>query len=225
MFFEKFVNSKFYKIVDYIVKVVMLNTISVLFVILGLVFFTLGPVILAGVYSIKLMLSKYEGSIFRVFITAFKRFYVKATQISAFYLVLIIIVTFNIFFFINQMEKAFDWFSFISFMIMLLVIIFAIPAYIHSLLIYSCYEDSTFQELIFDGFKLSFAYVFRGLLFMVILFNLIYVSLLIPIVAVIIGFFLIQLSIEFLLFKPYDKIDSFDNNSNKKAEELLISSR
>lgn len=220
MFFKKFVNSKFYYILDQIVRVIWLNLITLFFIVAGLVLFSFGPAILSGVYVVKLMINKYEGPILPVYFKAFKRFYKKGILISLIYLVFLFLLSFNIYYYIFKMEDVFLWFDFISFIITILVLIISFPALFHSLLIYSCYEDNSLKSILIDGFKLSVAFILRGIIFIIMTFMILYLSLLMPIILIIISVFILLLAIELVLFRGYDKVEIFKNQGIKKAEEL-----
>jgi len=220
MFFERFTNSKFYHVLDQIVRVVWLNLLSLIFIGIGLFFFSFAPALLAGVYVIKLLLHKYEGSIFKVFFQTFKKFYKKATMIFMIYSVLIGLFMFNLFFFLEKLSVEVVWYDLILFLLTLLLLILSVPALIHSLLLYSCYEGNSIRSLIIDGFKLSAAFIIRGLLFMVSLFLVIYLTLIIPLALLIISWILLWTAIELLLFKAYDKYSVFELKSVKIAEQL-----
>lgn len=220
MFFEKFVNSKFYYILDQIVRVLWLNVLTLFFSLIGLVLFGFGPAILAGVYVVKLMINKYEGPITRVFFKAFKRFYKKATIIFVLFAIFIGLFSFNLYYYITKMNQSFLWFDFILFLVNFLLLILAFPAMVHSLLIYSCYESNSIRSLIIDGFKLSIAFIVRGLIFVVISFVILFINLLVPVTLFLVGLFLYLLAIELVLFRAYDKISFFGNISNERADEL-----
>lgn len=215
MFFEKFVNSKFYHIIDLIVRIIWVNIITLLTIILGV-----GPAILSGVYVMKLILNKYEGPILKVYLKTFKRFYKKSIPIFLIYAVFMTLFVYNIYFFIFKMNEDFMWFDLFSFLITFLLLIISIPGFIHSLLIYSCYENNSIKSLIIDGLKLSMAFILNGLLFIVALIGIIALVLILPFSIVFVGVVLFLLAIELILFRPYDKIDFFGKISTKIADEL-----
>lgn len=225
MFFEKFVNSKFYNIVDLIIRVIWVNILTLLFSLIGLFFFSFGPAILSGVYVVKLIYQKYDGPIFPLYYKTFKRFYNKATIIFLIYTIFVLVLSFNIVYFLNQMDSAFSWFDFICFMLMIIGFLITVPALFHSLLVFSCYENSRIKDLLVDGYKLSFAFILRGVVFMGLIFGIIYLSLLIPIFSMIIGFFSFLTIIEFVLFRAYNKKNLFDKLVDDKAEELINMAR
>ncbi len=220
MFFEKFINSKFYYVSNLILRVIWLNVIMLVTTVIGLFFFTFGPTLLAGVYTTKLIFQKYEGSVFQAFFKAFKKYYKKATLIFILYSLFIGLLGFNIYYFLIKMNDIFYWFDFFSFMISLILFIFSFSAMIHSLLIYSCYEDNKLKDYILDGYKLSFAFIVRNLLLMAFLLGLVYLSLLVPFITAIISLFLLVAAIELIVFKGYDKISAFKNLSDEKAQEF-----
>lgn len=221
MFFEKFVNSKFYHYLDYMVRIILTNIITLITITLGLFIFSFGPAILSGVYVVKAITNKYEGPILPIYIKAFKRFYKKGVLISIIYFVFIFLFAFNIYYFLTKMEIEFLWFDFLSFIIMILLLLLSIPGLFHSLLIYTCYEKNSIKCLLVDGLKLSIAFVLRGIVFIVLSFMIVFISLIVPVVLFLISVFLFLLTIEFVLFKAYDKISFFDNMSNKRLEEII----
>lgn len=221
MFFERFTNSKFYHVLDQMVRVVWLNLLSMISIIIGIFFFGFAPALLAGVYVIKLMFRKYEGSIFKIFYQTFKRFYKKATIIFMIYSILIGLFAFNLYFFLEKMSLEVVWYDLGLFLITLFLLILAVPASIHSLLIYSCYENNSIKSLIIDGFKLSAAFIVRGCLFMIALFLVIYLTLIVPLTLLLFNWVLLWVAIEFILFKAYDKFSVFEDKSIKKAEQLV----
>lgn len=221
MFFEKFVNSKFYYIIDLIVRIIWLNIITLITILLGLVLFSFGPAILSGVYVAKLISNKYEGPILKVYLKAFKRFYKKSTVLFLIYAILIFLFSFNIYFFINKMNQEFHWFDLIFFLITLLLLMISIPGLIHSLLIFSCFENNSIRSLILDGFKLSMAFILNGILFLIVLTAIIALTLVVPILLLLISLVLLVFAIEWIMFRSYDKIESFNKASTKIADELI----
>jgi len=220
MFFEKFVNSKFYAIIELIVKIVWLNLLTLFTTILGLVLFTFGPALLSGVYCAKLIINKYEGPISKVYFKAFKRFFKKGTPIFLIYSIFIALFSFNIYFFIEKMNQEFLWIDLILFLITLLLLIIAIPGLIHSLLIYSCFEKNSIKSLLIDGFKLSMAFILNGILVSIILIGIIALSLVVPFAILLVSFVILLFAIELIMFRPYDKIEFFGKKSTQIADEL-----
>ncbi len=221
MFFEKFVNSKFYYIIDLIVRIIWLNIIILLTTLLGLVLFSFGPALISGVYVAKLISKKYEGSIFKVYLKAFKRFYKKGTILFLIYGVLIFLFSFNIYFFINKMNQEFLWFDLAFFLITLLLLLIAIPGLVHSLLIFSCFEKNSIWSLILDGFKLSMAFILRGILFLIVLTAIIAITLVVPVLLIFISLVILVFAVEWIMFRAYDKIEFFDKASMKITDELV----
>ncbi len=221
MFFEKFVNSKLYYVIDLIVRIVWLNIITLITIALGLFFFSFGPALLAGVYVAKLILNKYEGSILKVYFKAFKRFFKKGTIIFLIYALLISIFSFNIYFFLNRMNQEFFWVDLICFLITFLLLLISIPGLIHSLLIFSCFENNSIKSLIIDGLKLSMAFILNGILFSIVLAGIVALTLVVPFLLVLISVVLLLFAIELIMFKPYDKIEFFNKVSSKIANELV----
>lgn len=220
--FERLVNSKFYSFLDQLAKVVWINLLTLFFLVIGLVLFTGGPALLAGIYSTKLLINKYEGPIFPVFMKAFKEFYKKATLLFIVYFIFITLLIFNIYFFFNSLEVEFSFMALISFVITLLLIIITVPAMFHSLLTYSCYKENGFKSLLVDGFKLSIAFIVRGLILIVGIFLLVFGSLLVPILLVIFSVFGLLLLVELVIFRGYDKTKFFNDKGIKKAMEFTI---
>ncbi len=220
MFFEKFVNSKFYYITDLIVRIIWLNIIILITTVLGLVIFSFGPALLSGVYVSKLIINKYEGSIFKVYIKAFKRFYGKGTILFLIYSLLISLFSFNIYFFINKMNEEFYWYDLVFFLITFLLLLIAVPGLIHSLLIFSCFENNSIRSLILYGFKLSKAFILKGIFFLIVLTAIVALTLVVPILLLLISLVLLVFAIELILFRSYDKIETFNNASTKIAKEL-----
>lgn len=220
--FEKIVNSKIYNIVDLIIKVIWVNLLMLITSVLGLFIFTGGTSILAGTYVIKLIYQKYEGPVLSIYFKAFKRFYKKSAVIFLIYSIAIGLLLFNVQFFIFQMEEQFTWFSFIYFMLSLIIGYMLFVSMFHSLLLSSTFGVSSIKDLIFNGVKLSFAFTGRGLLFFTLMFLILGLSVLIPVVIPLISFFLICISTEFVLFRAYNKIPMFDNVADKVAHELTL---
>ncbi|MGI6781329.1 MAG: DUF624 domain-containing protein [Acholeplasmataceae bacterium] len=221
MFFEKFLNSKFYAVIEMIVKIVWLNIITLITSVLGLFLFTFGPALLSGVYVAKLIINKYEGPILKVYFKAFKRFYKKGTLIFLIYSGLLILFSFNVYFFLEKMNQNFLWFDLIAFLITILLLMLTIPGLIHSLLIFSCFEKNSIKSLIIDGFKLSMAFILNGILFSIVLTAIIVLALVVPLTIFLVSFVTLVFAVEVIMFRPYDKIEFFDKKSTKIADELI----
>lgn len=220
--FEKIVNSKIYHIIDLVVKILWLNILVLFTTILGLFFLSFGPALMAMTYTIKLINQKYEGSIWRVYYKAFKKFYKKTTLIFLIYSIILIVLTFNVYYFINMMEDRFSWFYYIAFIITFLVYIISISSSIHSMLLSTCYPNSKISDLFNSGFKLTFALTLRSLIFILILLGVIVITFIIPLLLLLVSMVSIGFSIDIILFKPYDSVKMFDNKSNQIAENLYL---
>src|SRR5690554_1538301 len=167
--FERIVNSKIYRIIDQIVKIVWLNILVLITTVLGLFFFTFGPSLIAGTYVVKLIYQNYEGPITKIYFKAFKEFFLKSMFIFLIYSLVIFILCFNIYYFMFQMEKEFNWLIFISFMISFVALGISIISLIQSLLLSSCFKKSTILDLIKTGVKLTAAFTVRGILLILVL--------------------------------------------------------
>lgn len=220
--FEKIVNSKAYEVINKIVNIFWLNILMLATTILGLFFFTFGAALMAGTYVIKLLSEKYEGPILPVYIKAFKKFYKKSTLISLIYIVFLLLIAYNIYFFIELITVDFSWFGYISFIVMLLAFIIGFIAMIHSLLISTCFPKSANFTIIKSGIKLTFAFTLKGLIFFFLTLALIALTYLIPILSFLISFYILGILIEYVLFKAYDKVNIFSNISSNVANELLL---
>lgn len=220
--FEKIVNSKAYEIVDKIVAIVWINILMLVTMIMGLFVFTFGTSIMAGTYVIKLRSQKYEGPILPVYIKAFKKFYIKTTAVSLVNFVVMLIIGFNIYFFIEIMENDFTWFSYFSFILMFIVFIINLITMIHAMLLSTCFPSSSVGTLLSSGLKLTFAFIFRSILMLIVIIGLFVITWIVPILAFLLTFYLIALSTEYLIFKNYDKVNIFSNVSNEIANELLL---
>ncbi|NLN50312.1 MAG: DUF624 domain-containing protein [Acholeplasmataceae bacterium] len=219
--FEKIINSKIYNVIDKIVKVFWVNILTFLATVLGLVFFSFGPAILAGTYTVKLIYQKYEGPVFPVFYNAFKRFYKRGTIIFLIFVILLFVLGFNNYYFFTKLEKQFDWYSFIMLIVMFFFFSISLVSLFHSLLLATCFSQTNIFELIKNGIKLTFAFILRSLVFLILLMLLIFISYIAPILIFLLSFFTLVTIIEFILFRAYDKIEMFDNISNQVAQQLI----
>jgi len=219
--FEKIVHSKVYWFIDHILKILFINFLMLISLILGLVIFSIGPTILAGVYTTKLVYQKYEGSIWTVYFTAFKRFYKKSTLISFIYVIVGLVLAYNINYFYNGVENDFTWYSFVFLILTIMFFSFISISYINTLLIYSCFDQSDYKDLFKNGMKLTLAFMIRSVLATITIILIIILSLVVPIIVLLISFYLFTLIVEMIIFKAYDKIKAFDNISTTTANSLI----
>ena len=99
MKFEKLYNSRFFTFFEFFYRLVILNFITVLFSILGLVVFSLMPALVALIIIIRSLKGDNEFPVLTTYINAFVKNYRRVLKLSIFYLIIGLVLVFNTYFF------------------------------------------------------------------------------------------------------------------------------
>lgn len=99
MKFEKLYNSRFFTFFEFFYRLVILNFITVLFSILGLVVFSLMPALVALIIIIRSLKGDNEFPVLTTYINAFVKNYRRVLKLSIFYLITGLVLVFNTYFF------------------------------------------------------------------------------------------------------------------------------
>jgi len=220
-FFERYTNSKLYHYVDQFFRVIITNLLAVVTIVFGLFFFGIGAAIIASTYLTKLIFEKYEGPVIGVFYNAVKRNLKTSIKITLLFTVILAILIFNTMFFFNSLELEFTWLGFIGFILMSLATFVSFNAYIHTLLLSTCYEQSKVFVLVKNGYVLTFGFFLRSIIFSLFSLGVLALVLWIPILGILIGVFLEAIVIYICFLKGYKKIPNFENRDDMVADSYI----
>lgn len=220
-FFERYTNSKLYHYVDQFFRVIITNLLAVVTIVFGLFFFGIGAAIIASTYLTKLIFEKYEGPVIGVFYNAVKRNLKTSIKITLLFTVILAILIFNTMFFFNSLELEFTWLGFIGFILMGLSTFVSFNAYIHTLLLSTCYEQSKVFVLVKNGYVLTFGFFLRSIIFSLFSLGVLALVLWIPILGILVGVFLEAIVIYICFLKGYKKIPNFENRDDMVADSYI----
>jgi len=220
-FFEKYTNSKFYYIVDQIFRIFLINVLTLITLIIGLGIFGLGPAIIASTLTTKMIYEKHEGPIAKVYFQIVKKYFVKSLAITLFFLVLIGIFIFNIVFFFNSLEVEYTLLGLIGIFLMTILLFLSVSSYVHALMMLAFYQENPIFKLIKNGFILTAGFIIRSLIFSILTFGLIILSVVIPILGLLLLFFLESSITYWCMLKAYKKVPNFDDRDNEMLNSII----
>ena len=102
MDFDKFVNSKFYSVFDYIYKLTIINILLVVTNVFTLVIFGLMPSLISAGIIIKDIKEGKDVNIIKSYFVNFKMVYKKSILLNIFFLMILFVFSFNIYYFYMQ---------------------------------------------------------------------------------------------------------------------------
>lgn len=205
-FYEKYTNSKFYHFTDALFKFLLLNVLMLLTTVVGLFVVGLPVALLAGVITIRMIFKKGASGIFTLYFKNVKYVFKRSLKTIVTYTILLFILGFNVFFFYSGLEP-FNWYNFLSFILMLLIFGATLISYMHALMLSSVY-DIGIKSIIRHSYLLTIGFSMRGILFLIGFMLILYIILLIPILGIMFGLSVFSLLIYVTLVTGYSKIES-----------------
>ena len=217
-FFERYVNSKFYQYTDFFFKMILLNLYMIITVVMGLVVFGLPLSIAAGILSLRIILKKTSSSVLETYMSVLKSIFKQSLLPILIFEVIVGVLLFNTVYFYYGLEP-FDWFNFISFMMMASLLLVSTVAFIHGIVVCNIY-DLKIRALIKHSYLLTVGFMFRTLIMVILGFVFIYTLILVPLLGLLFGLSGFSLLSLLVLIDGYKKIESLENELNIKVEKI-----
>ncbi len=207
MRFEKFINSWFYKLMEKIYQLIILNLLTILTIFLGLGIFSLLPSLVSLVTVIKSYKKDTNFPILKGYFLTFKKCYKDAELLSIPFFGLLFLFTFNAYYFYCWLAEAPNNLFFnVSYYVMIMLDIFAFTGFINAAFVCSYFPYLTFQKKFKYSFKILFAIFWKVLIMIALLIGEIYLGKLIffsfPFILLSLYFYIIYLLID----KDYQKL-------------------
>lgn len=223
-FFEKYINSKFYSVIEYIYRFVTLNLAFIALSILGFGIFSIFPAFITLTYFIKKIIEKKNFNVGE-FIQIFKENYLKSEVMFLIYLLIGLVFSFNTYYFISAVLELNNILNIIGLVLAILLDVFFLMSVIQSILIIIYFPDSKIKEIIKCSFIFTMDYFPKNILLLIsiLCISIIsYILLNIPFMFVTFSF-LAYLIISLFYNNYYELIyeKENDNNSDDDKEEKL----
>jgi len=200
MKFEKFFNSKFYKVLELIYRLIITNLVGLLAILLGLGIFSLMSAIISMVIIVKSISTDTEFPLVTVFINSFKKNYKRVLPLSFFYLFLIALSVFNLFFFYVWFNEVGSLFYEVAFNFSIFILLFVLAMFINACFVYVYFPNLTNWKVIkysFTLFRVTIIQFILMIIFLVGLFFLVYtIPLLVIFIYISLGLYLINYSLK-----------------------------
>lgn len=176
MRYEKFINSWFYKTMEKIYQLIMLNLLTILTIILGLGVFTLLPALVSLVTVIKSYKKDVQFSLFKGYFIAFKRCYKDAELLSLPFFGLIFLFTFNTYYFYCWLVEIPNIFFNIAYYLMLIIDLIVFISFINSAFVVAYFPYLSFWKKFKYSFRLLLAITWKAILMFIILIGFIFLG-------------------------------------------------
>lgn len=176
MRYEKFINSWFYKLMEKIYQLIILNLLTVLTIVLGLGIFTLLPSLVSLVTVLKSYKNDASFPIFKGYFLTFKKCYKDAELLSLPFFGLLFLFTFNAYYFYCWLLESPTFFFSIAYYVTLIVDIVVLLGFINSAFICSYFPYLTFGKKLKYSFKILPAISWKVLVMLVLLILELYLS-------------------------------------------------
>lgn len=214
---NNFSETKTYKLSEYIYRAFLTTVCFILFTLMGIVIFSLGPAIKAAQKMTMDFNNGYEEPFFKTYFSYFKKDYLKSMFTSLFYIILLTIIILINYFGISKLENK----NILGILIVVSSIIFIFIIHGFS----SCYYFiNKFDTKYIDAIRFSFTISWSKLSLVILnlLLILVTIILILPLPFMFIGiYFFISLKLFDNTFKNVDKnkINSYYNNKGDNNEE------
>jgi len=199
MKFEKFFNSKYAKVLEFIYRLIITNLVGILCILLGLGIFSLMSVIISMIIIVKSIDSDTDFPILKVFFNSFKKNYKRIFPLSFFYYFLILISVFNMFFFYSGFNEFGNFFYEVAFNLSIVIFFVVLTIFLNACFIYVYFPNLSNKKVIKYSFKLIRVIPIQTIVIICYLLTIIFLIYVIPILFIFIylalGLFLINLTL------------------------------
>lgn len=215
MKFERFFNSKFFKIMELLYRLLLTNLVGLLGIIIGLGLFSLMSSIVSMIIIVKSINSNTDFSIMKVFFKSFKENYKRIIVLSLFYYLFIAIAVFNAFYFYSAFIEFGGLFFEVGFNISLVVVLLVLAAFINAAFIYVYFPNLSNLKIVKYSFTLIRIIIRQFFLIVIYLIGIVLLVYTIPLLIVFIyislGLFFINMTLRktYIILVP-DGVNSLD---------------
>ncbi|MDF2698491.1 MAG: hypothetical protein K0Q49_47 [Haloplasmataceae bacterium] len=172
MKFEKYVNSKLFQTFNKLFDIIVINLMFIFISIVGLGIFTLFPALVATYILLQSISDDNSVSILKGFYIIIKKEYFKAQKLFLIIIFIMGILTFNTMFFYEfAISHQSSLFHFIGLFLFLFIDLFVIGLLLHIFPVYMYFRDLKPLGIIKFSALMVFAYPFKTLLLIILLFG------------------------------------------------------
>ncbi len=154
MKFERLYNSKFFIIVDFVYKLIILNLLLILTTVFGLVVFSLMPALIALIIILKSLRHDRTFPLVQTYFRVIRANYRKIIKLSLFYTLLGCVFVFNTLFFYLALQESQPIFYQLAFYGMIVVDVVFLLAAINSCFVFVYFPNLTNRKIIKYSFVL-----------------------------------------------------------------------
>lgn len=228
MRYEKFVNSWFYKLMEKVYQLILLNLLTVLTIVLGLGVFTLLPSLVSLVTVIKSYKNDASFPLVKGYFLTFKTCYKDAELLFLPFLGLLFLFTFNAYYFYCWLFESPTLFFSIAYYVSLIADGIVLVGFINSAFICSYFPYLTFGKKFKYAFKILPAISWKALVMFALLILELYLSRLIlfamPLFLVSLYYYVIYLLIrndyQKLIPSGYRDLDVVDMIVERRSKQI-----
>lgn len=228
MRYEKFVNSWFYKLMEKIYQLIILNLLTILTIVLGLGVFTFLPSLVSLVTVIKSYKNDASFPLFKGYFLAFKKCYKDAEILFLPFLGLLFLFTFNAYYFYCWLLESPTLFFNIAYYVTLIIDIIVLLGLINSAFVCSYFPYLTIGKKFKYSFKILPAISWKALIMLALLILELYLSRIIlfamPLFVVSLYYYIIYLIIrndyQRLIPNGYQDLDIVDMIAERRNKNI-----
>lgn len=188
MRFDKFFDSKFFTVLEYLYRLILLNLLTIIFTVLTLVVFGLFPAFIALVICIKSMYKDTEFPLIKSYFYCFIKNYKKGMILSIFFILLGAFLTVDTYYFYCAVSDWGGFFYEMGYYVLLALDCVFILALINSFFVYVYFPELKYFKMIKYSFKLLAIEAWKCLVIIVILIGFIYLFALFPYIIIFVAF-------------------------------------
>jgi uncharacterized membrane protein YesL len=222
MDFDKFVNSKFYSVFDYIYKLTIINILLVVTNVFTLVIFGLMPSLISAGIIIKDIKEGKDVNIIKSYFVNFKMVYKKSILLNIFFLMILFVFSFNIYYFYMLVATNDNFIIYFAMFLFVFIDILSLLTFLHSIYVFIFFPYLDGNKIIKYSILFSINYLVKNILLLLLLLITIVIALLflylIPIVIVSLFLYVFLL----LFYFDYKSYITKDNNMILTCENLLF---
>ena len=206
MNFERFFNSKFYKFLELLYRLIITNIFGILATLLGLGIFSLMSSLVSMIIILKSINTNTEFPIIKVFFRSFIKNYKRIVPLSLFYYGLTLLAIFNFFFFREGFIEFGTVVNEIAFYLSIAIVLIIIAAFINACYIYVYFPNLNNKKIIKYSFSLFRVIIIQMFVMIVYILLAIFLLYVFPYILIFLYFSLGLLIINLLIRFTYQKL-------------------
>lgn len=185
MKFERFINSKFFILFEYLYVLIFSNILFVLSTLLGLGIFSIFPALVSLIIVLKSFDSTTDFLLPKVFFKAFIKNYLKSMKVFLIFLIGIVLFTFNTMYFYLALQEIDSFVYAMAFYVMLFLDILLIFVVINAAFVSVYFPNLTVKKILKYSFYLLRVISFQAMILILVLILLVLIGYVVPLLSIV----------------------------------------